>query len=177
MIILGIDPGIAIVGWGVIEAAGGRFAPVACGSITTPAHTDVDARLSMIYDDMTALIEKYKPDAIAVEELFWNTNVTTGIVVAEARGVILLCAKKHGVPIYEYTPMQVKQAVVGYGKAEKKQVISMVTLMLGLKEPPKPDDTADAIAIAICHAHTGASGIGKYYNQPTAIGGVQKGQK
>lgn len=177
MVILGVDPGLAIVGWGVVQYAANRFAPMAYGSVQTKAGTPVEDRLSQIYDRLSEIIEKYKPDAIAVEELFWNTNVTTGIVVAEARGVILLCARKHGVPIYEYTPMQVKQAVVGYGKAEKKQVISMVTLMLGLKEPPKPDDAADAIAIAICHAHTGASGIGKYYNQPTAIGGVQKGQK
>ena len=177
MIILGIDPGLAIVGWGVVQYAANRFAPMAYGSIQTKAGIPVEDRLSQIYDRLSEIIEKYKPDAISVEELFWNTNVTTGIVVAEARGVILLCAKKHGVPIYEYTPMQVKQAVVGYGKADKKQVISMVTLMLGLKEPPKPDDTADAIAIAICHAHTGASAIGKYYNKPTAIGGIQKGQK
>lgn len=177
MVILGVDPGLAIVGWGVVQYAANCFAPMAYGSVQTKAGIPVEDRLSQIYDRLSEIIEKYKPDAIAVEELFWNTNVTTGIVVAEARGVILLCAKKHDVPIYEYTPMQVKQAVVGYGKAEKKQVISMVTLMLGLKEPPKPDDTADAIAIAICHAHTGASGIGKYYNQPTAIGGVQKGQK
>lgn len=177
MVILGIDPGLAIVGWGVVQYTANRFAPMAYGSIQTKAGTPVEERLAQIYDRLSDIIEKYKPDALAVEELFWNTNVTTGIVVAEARGVILLCAKRHGIPIYEYTPMQVKQAVVGYGKADKKQVISMVTLMLGLKEPPRPDDTADAIAIAICHAHTGASGIGKYYNQPTAIGGVKKGQK
>ena len=177
MVILGVDPGLAIVGWGVVQYTANRFSPMAYGSIQTKAGLPVEERLSQIYDRLSAIIEKYKPDAIAVEELFWNTNVTTGIVVAEARGVILLCAKKHDVPIFEYTPMQVKQAVVGYGKADKKQVISMVTLMLGLKEPPKPDDTADAIAIAICHAHTGASGIGKYYNQPTAIGGMLKGQK
>ena len=177
MVILGIDPGLAIVGWGVVQYTANRFAPMAYGSIQTKAGIPVEDRLSQIYDRLSEIIEKYKPDAISVEELFWNTNVTTGIVVAEARGVILLCARKHGIPIYEYTPMQVKQAVVGYGKADKKQVISMVTLMLGLKEPPKPDDTADAIAIAICHAHTGASGIGKYYNKPTAIGGIQKGQK
>ena len=169
MVILGIDPGLAIVGWGVVQYAANRFAPMAYGSIQTKAGIPVEDRLSQIYDRLSEIIEKYKPDAISVEELFWNTNVTTGIVVAEARGVILLCAKMHGVPIYEYTPMQVKQAVVGYGKADKKQVISMVTLMLGLKEPPKPDDTADAIAIAIWHAHTGASAIGKYYNNNKVI--------
>lgn len=174
MVILGIDPGLAIVGWGVVQYRANRFAPMAYGAIQTKAGEPVEDRLQQIYHRLSEIIEKYKPDAIAVEELFWNTNVTTGIVVAEARGVILLCARMHDIPVFEYTPMQVKQAVVGYGKAEKKQVISMVTLMLGLKEPPKPDDTADAIAIAICHAHTGASGIGKYYNQPTAIGGIQK---
>lgn len=177
MVILGIDPGLAIVGWGVVNYAANRFAPIAYGSVLTKAGVPVENRLSQIYDRLSEIIEKYKPDAMAVEELFWNTNVTTGIVVAEARGVILLCAQQHGIPIFEYTPMQVKQAVVGYGKAEKRQVISMVTLMLGLKEPPKPDDTADALAIAICHAHAGGSVIGKYYNQPTAIGGRQKGQK
>ncbi len=164
MIILGIDPGLAIVGWGVIEYQNGRVRPIAFGAINTPAHTDVELRLEMIYDSMSELIEKYKPDEMAVEELFFNTNQTTGIVVAEARGVILLCAKKHGVTIMEYTPLQVKQAVVGYGRAEKQQVIAMVTSLLKLKAPPKPDDTADALAIAICHAHTGASRIRGYYN-------------
>ena len=177
MVILGVDPGLAIVGWGVLQYSTNLFRPIAYGSVQTKAGLPVEDRLAQIYERLSEIIEKYRPDAIAVEELFWNTNVTTGIVVAEARGVVLLCAKRHGVPIFEYTPMQVKQAVVGYGKAEKKQVISMVTLMLGLKEPPKPDDTADAIAIAICHAHTGGSGLGKYYNQPTAIGGMLKGQK
>lgn len=162
MRILGIDPGLAIVGWGVIEAAGGRFAPVACGSITTPAHTDVDARLSMIYDDMTALIEKYKPDQMAIEELFFNTNTTTAIAVAEARGVILLTARQKGLKIGEYTPLEVKQAVVGYGRAEKRQVIAMVTSLLKLPAPPKPDDTADALALALCHGQNVASALTRY---------------
>ncbi len=162
MRILGIDPGLAIVGWGVIETAGGRFAPVACGSITTPAHTDVDARLSMIYDDMTALIDKYKPDEMAIEELFFNTNTTTAIAVAEARGVILLTARQKGVRIGEYTPLQVKQAVVGYGRAEKRQVIAMVTSLLKLPAPPKPDDTADALALALCHGQNVASALTRY---------------
>ena len=164
MRILGIDPGLAIVGWGVIEAAGGRFAPVACGSITTPAHTDVDARLSMIYDDMTALLDKYKPDEMAIEELFFNTNTTTAIAVAEARGVILLAARQKGVKIGEYTPLQVKQAVVGYGRAEKRQVIAMVTSLLKLPAPPKPDDVADALALAICHANCAGSALAAYHN-------------
>ena len=165
MIILGIDPGLAIVGWGIIESVRGSIRPIAFGAITTPAHTDIEARLLMIQNDMETLIEKYKPDEMAIEELFFNTNITTGIAVAEARGVILCTAHKHGVKISEYTPLQVKQAVVGYGKAEKRQVISMVTSLLNLPKPPKPDDTADALAIAICHSNCAGSAIGKYYNQ------------
>lgn len=161
--ILGIDPGIAIVGWGVLDYAGFKFRPVAYDSITTKAGLPVEERLSQVYTQLSEIIEKYKPEAMAVEELFWNTNQKTGIVVAEARGVILLCARQHGVPIFEYTPLQVKQAVVGYGRAEKKQVITMVTTLLGLEKPPKPDDTADALALAMCHAHVGASVLSKYY--------------
>lgn len=165
MIILGIDPGLAIVGWAVIESARGKTRPIAYGAIRTPAHTDIEARLLMIEEDLTSVIEKYKPDEMAIEELFFNTNITTGIAVAEARGVILCTAHKHGVKISEYTPLQVKQAVVGYGKAEKHQVIAMVTSILKLPEPPKPDDTADAVAIAICHSHCCGSSMGKYFNQ------------
>lgn len=165
MIILGIDPGLATVGWGVIESVRGSIRPIAFGAITTPAHTDIEARLLMIQNDMETLINKYKPDEMAIEELFFNTNITTGIAVAEARGVILCTAHKLGVRISEYTPLQVKQAVVGYGKAEKRQVIAMVTSLLKLPKPPKPDDTADAVAIAICHANCAGSTIGKYYNQ------------
>ena len=163
MLILGIDPGLAIVGWGVVEKRNGRFYPVAYGAIRTPAHTDVPSRLSQIYDDMNQIFERYKPDAMAVEELFFNTNVTTGIAVAEARGVILMAAQKNGVEVAEYTPMQVKQAVVGYGKAEKRQVIAMVTALLNLPKPPSPDDTADAIAIALCHAQSENSRLRKFY--------------
>ena len=119
----------------------------------------------MIWQGMNQLFEKYKPDQMAVEELFFNTNVTTGIAVAEARGVILLSGIQHGIRVAEYTPLQVKQAVVGYGKAEKKQVITMVTTLLGLPKPPKPDDTADALAIAVCHAHSGCSRLANYYNK------------
>ena len=162
MRILGIDPGLAIVGWGVIEAVGGRFYPVACGSVTTPAHTPVEKRLSMIYDDVSRLMDKYKPDEMAIEELFFNNNRTTGITVAEARGVVLLCAAQHHLPIGEYTPMQVKQAVVGYGLAEKKQVIAMVTSLLKLPAPPKPDDTADALAIALCHGQNAGSALKRF---------------
>ena len=165
MIILGIDPGLAIVGWSVIESVRGSLRPIAYGAITTPAHTDIEARLLMIQNDMELLINKYKPDEMAIEELFFNTNITTGIAVAEARGVILCTAHKLGVKVSEYTPLQVKQAVVGYGKAEKGQVIAMVTSILKLSKPPKPDDTADAVAIAICHANCRGSAIGKYFNQ------------
>ncbi len=164
MIILGIDPGLAIVGWGVIEYRNSKFRTVAYGSIQTPAGMRTEERLSAIFDGMNELIEKYRPDAMAVEELFFNTNVTTGIRVAEARGVILLAAERAGIPMQEYTPMQVKQAVTGYGKAEKRQVITMVTMLLSLQKPPKPDDTADALAIAICHAHSGGSRLAQYYN-------------
>lgn len=165
MIILGIDPGLAIVGWGVIEYQNGRFRTLAYGSLQTPAGMRTEERLSRIFDGMNELIEKYRPDAMAVEELFFNTNITTGIRVAEARGIILLAAERAGVTIQEYTPLQVKQAVVGYGRADKKQVITMVTMLLGLAKPPKPDDTADALAIAICHAHSGGSRLADYYNK------------
>ncbi|MBR4014570.1 MAG: crossover junction endodeoxyribonuclease RuvC [Clostridia bacterium] len=164
MVILGIDPGLAIVGWGAIEYSGGHFKVLGYGAIETPAGTPTEQRLSLIFDGIKALIETYRPEQMAVEELFFNTNITTGIRVAEARGVIIMCAHKMGVKIFEYTPLQVKQAVVGFGRAEKKQVITMVTMLLNLKKPPKPDDTADALAIAICHAHTGNSRISKYYN-------------
>ena len=165
MRILGIDPGLAIVGWAVIDSNRGKLTPVAYGAITTPAHTDIEARLLMIKSDLEEIIKRYEPDEMAIEELFFNTNITTGIAVAEARGVILGTAHACGVKISEYTPLQVKQAVVGYGKAEKQQVIAMVTSILKLKSPPKPDDTADAVAIAICHSHSAASAMGKYFNQ------------
>ncbi len=165
MIILGIDPGLAIVGWAVIESYRGNTRPIAFGAITTPAHTEIEKRLLMIENDLDEVIEKYKPDEVAIEELFFNTNSTTAIAVAEARGVILLTAHKHGVKISEYTPLQVKQAVVGYGKAEKHQVIAMVTSILKLPKPPKPDDTADAVAIALCHAQCANSAMGGYFNK------------
>ena len=164
MIILGIDPGIAIVGYGVIEYKNGLFRTLAYGAITTPAHTSVESRLKTVYDDLDEIIKKYKPDDMAVEELFFNNNPKTAIAVAEARGVILLCAMKNGVNIQEYTPLQVKQSVVGYGRVEKKQVMLMVNSILGLKNGPKLDDTADALAIAICHAHTGGSRLKDFYN-------------
>ncbi len=164
MVILGIDPGLAIVGWGAIEYSGSRFKVLGYGTIDTPAGMPTEERLCLIFDGIRSLISTYKPQQMAIEELFFNTNITTGIRVAEARGVILMCAKKMGIEIFEYTPLQVKQSVVGFGRAEKKQVITMVTMLLSLDKPPKPDDTADALAIAICHAHSGNSRLAKYYN-------------
>ena len=165
MILLGIDPGLAIVGWGVIDYQNNRFRPIAYGSIQTPAGMETADRLTRIHRDLTAIIEKYRPAQMAVEELFFSKNITTGIRVAEARGVILMTAREMGLELAEYTPNQVKQAVVGYGGADKRQVIAMVTRILGLPEPPRPDDTADALAIAICHAHSGCSRIAGYYNK------------
>ena len=174
MVILGIDPGFAIVGWGVLECVKGKFRVLGYGSIQTKAGTPIEERLTQIYDGMNTIIDKYKPDTMAIEELFWNTNQKTGICVAEARGTILVAAHRNGLKISEYTPLQVKQSVVGYGRADKKQVIDMVTLFLHLPKPPKPDDTADALAAAICHAHTGTSRLAEYYNKPTSMAGKLK---
>ena len=157
MRILGIDPGIATIGFGVIDFSGREYKLVNCGVITTPAHTMLSTRLEQIYDDMTQLLELFKPDAVSIEELFFNTNITTGIAVAHGRGVLLLACRKAGVAIYEYTPLQVKQAVVGYGRAEKKQVMDMVRRICALPSPPKPDDAADAVALALCHARSSTS--------------------
>lgn len=157
MRIMGIDPGIATIGFGVIESEKGRISLVNYGVITTPAHTSLSSRLDRIFTDMDELCETFKPDAVAFEELFFNTNITTGISVAHGRGVLLLAAYRAGLPIFEYTPLQVKQAVVGYGRAEKSQVIDMVRRMLCMKNAPKPDDAADALAIAICHARSATS--------------------
>lgn len=157
VLILGIDPGYAIVGFGLVESHGARQRMVACGAINTPAGVRLPARLLQIQTDLEELIGKFHPDALAIEELFFNQNVTTGIGVAQARGVILMTAEKMGLPIYEYNPSQVKQAVVGYGKAEKKQVMDMTKRILGLAAVPKPDDAADAVAIALCHARSATS--------------------
>ena len=157
MRILGIDPGYATIGFGVLDSDRGKHRLVQCGVITTPAHTSLSSRLAQIYDDMQQLIELFKPDAVSIEELFFNTNITTGIAVAHGRGVILLACEKAGVEIYEYTPLQVKQAVVGYGRAEKRQVMDMVKRICGLPAAPKPDDAADAVALAICHARSTTS--------------------
>lgn len=153
MRILGIDPGYAIVGYGILEYDGYKFKPVAFGAITTEAGAKFNLRLSDIYSDMQTVLTKYHPDAMSIEKLFFNTNQKTGIDVAQARGVIILAATQCGVPVYEYTPLQVKQSVVGYGRAEKKQVMEMTRSILGLAKVPKPDDTADALALAICHGH------------------------
>ena len=175
MIILGIDPGIAIVGWGVLSYSGDKFSPLGYGAVRTDSGLAVEDRLTIIYEELSEIIKKYLPDCMSIEELFWNTNQKTGIVVAEARGVILCAARRAGLEIFEYTPLQVKQAITGYGRAEKRQIMTMVTTLLGLSETPKPDDTADALAIAVCHAHSGASGIGAYYNKSVVAGkGVRR---
>ena len=154
MRILGIDPGIATIGFGVLDFDSKKYSLVKCGVISTPAHTALSSRLEQIYDDVCAVIEMFKPDAVAIEELFFNTNITTGISVAHGRGVILLACRKSGVRVFEYTPLQVKQSVVGYGRAEKNQVMDMVKRICALSAPPKPDDAADAVALAICHARS-----------------------
>ena len=166
MIIVGFDPGLATLGYGVIKKEQrGKPIMLDYGVVSPPKEENLAVRLCMIEKGVKQIIEKYKPDEMAIEELFFNTNITTGIAVAEARGVILCTAYRLGVKISEYTPLQVKQAVVGYGKAEKKQVIAMVTSILKLPKPPKPDDAADAVAIAICHAHSSSSAMAKYFNQ------------
>ena len=154
MKILGIDPGFAIVGCGIVDYTGNKFTVIDHMAVTTQAGLPLAQRLKTIYEDMSSIIDRYKPDAVAVEELFFNTNITTAIAVGQARGVILLAAVNCGVEIFEYTPLQVKQAVVGYGRAEKGQVQQMVKMILNLKEIPKPDDVADGLALAICHAHS-----------------------
>lgn len=154
MRILGIDPGTGILGFGVVDVAakGHGFTMVDAGVVTTPAHTPHDERLEDIYDSLTEIIKATKPDACSIEKLFFSRNVTTAMTVAEARGVAILVARQHGVPVYEYTPPQIKQTLTGYGKADKKQVQEMVRVQLGLKEVPKPDDCADALAAAMTHA-------------------------
>ena len=157
MRIIGIDPGYAIIGFGVVDHDKSKFSPVGFGAITTKAHTDFDERLKIIYDDICSVLDTYKPEQMAIEKLFFNTNQKTAIDVAQARGIIVLAAAQRGIPITEYTPLQVKNSVVGYGRAEKKQVQEMTRQLLGLSAVPKPDDTADALAMAICHAHCSGS--------------------
>lgn len=161
MIILGIDPGYAIIGWGAIRYERGRFLPMCFGAVTTKAGVPFNRRLQQIYEDTIRILDKVCPDAIAIEKLYFATNKTTAVQVCEARGVILLAAQQRGIEVFEYTPLQVKCAVSGYGKAEKPQVMEMTRRLLGLKETPRPDDTADALAIAICHAQSGASATKK----------------
>ena len=157
MRILGIDPGYAIVGYGVIEYRSGQYLPVEYGAVTTEAGVEFSRRLAEIYDGMQELLNRLKPEAAAVEKLYFSNNKTTGIGVAEARGVILLGLSQAGVPLFEYTPMQVKQAVTGYGKALKPQMQEMTRKLLRLRQVPKPDDTADALALAICHGQAAGS--------------------
>lgn len=157
MKILGIDPGYATTGFGLISAERAAYRLLQYGTITTPPELQFPQRLNMLFEDMMRLLEVTKPDAVAVEELFWGHNITTGIGVSHGRGVILLAIERAGVPLYEYTPMQVKQAVVGYGKAEKRQVMDMTRRFLKMEKMPRPDDAADAIAIALCHARSSTS--------------------
>lgn len=159
--ILGIDPGLATVGFSIVDVEKSKMKLVTCGVISTPAHTSLSSRLDRIFEDMNELISSFNPNVMSIEELFFNTNITTGIAVAHARGVILLSAYRAGVQVFEYTPLQVKQAVVGYGRAEKNQVIDMVRRILALPAAPKPDDAADAVALAICHARSSTSLLSK----------------
>ncbi len=152
--ILGIDPGYAIVGFGIVDYNGRIFTPVEYGAVLTEAHTPFTKRLNDIHTDIEFIFDKFRPDCLAIEKLFFTTNQKTAIDVAQSRGVTVLSAAKRGVPVYEYTPLQVKSAVVGYGKAEKQQVMEMTKNLLGLAYIPRPDDAADALAIAICHGHT-----------------------
>lgn len=155
MIILGIDPGYAIVGVGVIEYKGNKFKVLDYGAVTTDAKTPMQFRLQKIYMQISDYIDKYHPDAAAIEELFFNSNQKTAIHVAQARGAIITAIVNKGISLYEYTPLQIKQAVTGYGRADKKQIQQMVKMLLGLNAVPKPDDVADGLAAAICHAHSG----------------------
>ena len=157
MRISGIDPGFATIGFGLVEADRGQVHMETYGAITTPAGLPLSRRLYQIGTDMDDLIGQLKPDVISIEELFFNTNITTGIAVAHGRGVILYAAEKCGIPLYEYTPSQVKLAVTGYGKAEKHQVMDMTRRLLKLKSVPRPDDAADALALSICHARSATS--------------------
>ena len=153
MRIIGIDPGYAIVGFGIIEYSRSKFTTIDYGAITTPAGMEFNARLLEIYNDLCYVLDKYRPEFLAIERLYFTTNQKTAIDVAQARGIVLLAAKQRNIQIFEYTPLQVKQSVTGYGKAIKKQVQEMTKKILSLHEIPKPDDTADALAIAVCHAH------------------------
>ena len=154
MRILGIDPGYAILGYGIIDMKGNHFSVCGYGAITTDASMDMPDRLKHLYTELMNIIQEYEPDQVSIEELFFNTNNKTAILVGQARGVIILACANSGLEISEYTPLQIKQGLVGYGRAEKKQVQTMVKAILNLSEIPKPDDTADALAAAICHGHS-----------------------
>lgn len=159
MVVFGIDPGYAIVGWGAISFKSNTYKALGYGSVETQAHTDFNQRLEYIYDELYSILDRCRPDALAIERLYFQTNQKTAIKVAQARGVTLLAAQKLKIPIFEYTPLQVKTAVTGYGKAKKPQVMEMTRRLLKLEEVPKPDDTADALAIAICHAQAAGSDL------------------
>lgn len=161
MVILGVDPGIATIGYGVINAQNGSFSALEYGAIITKPHQLLEDRLLQIFDELTTIIKRHSPDCMALEELFFNKNVKTAVDVSQGRGVILLAARKQGLDIYEYTPLQIKSSVVGYGRAEKQQIMYMTKLLLKLEKEPKPDDTADALAVAICHANHASSSIFK----------------
>ncbi|WP_297789656.1 crossover junction endodeoxyribonuclease RuvC [uncultured Anaerococcus sp.] len=152
MIILGIDPGIAIMGYGVIEFKNNKVKVLENGVVTTSSKTKTGKRLELLYDNLHEIIKEFNPDEFAIEELFFNANVKTAITVGHARGVQVLCAQQNNLPIYEYTPLQIKQAITGYGRADKKQMQLTITKLLNLKEIPKPDDAADALSVALCHA-------------------------
>ena len=154
MLILGIDPGTAIMGYGLIEKQGQKLLPVSYSCWRTKSDLPMPQRLLYLFESLDAFVKEHSPDVMAVEELFFNRNTTTALTVGQARGVVLLAGARHNIPVYEYTPLQVKQAVVGYGKADKQQIQYMVKALLTLAEKPKPDDTADALAVAICHAHS-----------------------
>lgn len=162
MRILGIDPGYATIGYGIVEYDNFRFKTISYGAVTTTPQKAFSDRLCDIFNDINTLIETYHPDCLSIEKLYFNTNTTTAIDVAQARGVILLAARKSGIDIFEYTPLQVKQSITGYGRAEKHQVMEMVKNLLGLNAVPKPDDTADALALAICHGHCSGSLYSKF---------------
>ncbi|MBR5473163.1 MAG: crossover junction endodeoxyribonuclease RuvC [Clostridia bacterium] len=162
MRILGIDPGYATIGYGIVEYDNFHFKTISYGAITTTPQKVFPDRLCDIFDDVNTLIKTYQPDCLSIEKLYFNTNTTTAIDVAQARGVILLAARKSGIDIFEYTPLQVKQSITGYGRAEKHQVMEMVKNLLGLNAVPKPDDTADALALAICHGHCSGSLYSKF---------------
>ncbi len=152
--VLGIDPGTAIVGWGIVEGEGQELALVEYGTIRTPANTPLVERISHIYEELNAILERFRPDGVGIEQLFFAKNVTTALPVAHARGVMLLAVHQRGVPLAEFTPMEIKQAVTGYGGADKHQMQQMVRLLLGLDEAPRPDDAADAVAVALCYHQT-----------------------